>query len=428
MTAYWRLLKENPDFARLWLAQVVSLLGDWFNTIVLSALVAEYSGGSGRAVSFFLLARFVPPLLVGPFAGVLVDRFDRRKLLFLSDICRAGVVLLFLLARDPSWLWLIYVLTVLQFSLSAVFEPGRNAIMPSLLRRDDLVLANTLSSVTWSVMLAVGAIVGGVVALLFGTEVALVIDAATFVLSAVLIIQIKLHPEYTLENGQGETEPDDPGSEAGFVDGLRYLRRHPATLAALLVKTGQSLGNVDALMIIYATELFIMGTDKTTPLSIMYTAFGIGAVLGPILLNRFNDGSVRIMRRLIVIGFVWITLGWFVMGGAATLPLVSLALVLRAMGGSANWTYSSVIIQKSVADKFLGRMFSLDMAGFQLASALSILATGELVDAVGTGNVRYVVAIMGAVSIIPFVVWLLVLPRLERSESKPQTVPASAGD
>ena len=424
---YFRLLRHNPDFARLWLAQVVSLLGDWFNTIVLSALVAEYSGGSGRAVSLFLLARFIPPLLVGPFAGVLVDRFDRKKLLILSDVCRAVVVLLFLLARGPEWLWLIYVLTIVQFSLSAVFEPGRNAIMPSLLRRDDLVQANTLSSVTWSVMLAIGAIVGGIVALVFGTQIALVIDAATFILSALLVTQIRLHPEYALVEDSADSS-GNAQSETGFVDGLRYLRRHPATLAALLVKTGQSVGNVDALMVIYATELFIMGTDTTTPLSIMYAAFGIGAIIGPILLNRFNDGSVRIMRRLIVIGFVWIVLGWFVMGGAATLPLVLLALVLRAMGGSANWTYSSVIIQKSVADKYLGRMFSLDMAGFQLASALSILVTGELVDLVGAENVRHVVGLMGVVSIVPLIIWSLAVPRLESREAKSPIVTATAGD
>ena len=78
---YLRLLRQHPDFAHLWMAQVVSLLGDWFNTIVLSALVAEFSEGAaldkGLAVSLFLLARFIPSLVVGPFAGVLVDEADR---------------------------------------------------------------------------------------------------------------------------------------------------------------------------------------------------------------------------------------------------------------------------------------------------------------------------------------------------------------
>lgn len=430
MSAYIHLLRHHRDFARLWLAQVVSLLGDWFNTIVLSAKVAEFSEGAllekGLAVSLFLLARFLPPLFVGPFAGVLVDRFDRKRLLILSDLLRAAVVLLVLFALQPDRLWLIYVLTVIQWSISAVFEPGRGAIMPSLLPRDQLVVANTLSSVTWSVMLAVGAIVGGVVALALGTEAAIIIDALTFVVSAMLILPIRLHPEYALVNAD-VAGADDGKDQKGFIDGLRYARRHPPILAALLVKTGQSLGNVDALMIIYASTLFIMGDDSTTPLSIMYAAFGFGAVLGPLLLNRFNDGSVRTMRRLIIIGFAWITFAWFVMGGAATLPLVSLALVLRAMGGSANWTYSSVIIQKSVADSFLGRMFSLDMTGFQLASTISIVATGLLVDAVGAENARQVVSLLGMMSLVPLVLWSLIVPRVERFEA-PEPAPAAAGD
>lgn len=141
MAGYIQLLRKNPNFAWLWYAQVISLAGDWFNTIVLLALVAEYSGNSGLAVSGFLLARFAPPMLVSPFTGVLVDRFDRKRLLIMSDVARALIVLLYLvvLAQGASALWLLYVLTVLQFGFSGLFEPGRNAILPSLLPQHDLV-------------------------------------------------------------------------------------------------------------------------------------------------------------------------------------------------------------------------------------------------------------------------------------------------
>src|SRR5689334_3090348 len=100
----------------------------------MSALVSNYSGGSGLAVSAFLLSRFIPPMVIGPFAGVLADRFDRKRLLIFSDVSRAVVVLLLLFATSPDRLWLIYVLTIVQFALSSVFDPGRNAIMPSLLK------------------------------------------------------------------------------------------------------------------------------------------------------------------------------------------------------------------------------------------------------------------------------------------------------
>jgi len=422
MSNYVQLIRNNPDFGRLWLAQVISLFGDWFSLIVLSALVSSYSAGAaweGLAVSGFLLAHFVPPLVFSPWAGVLVDRFDRKRLLIISDVSRAVVVLLLLLANAPERLWLVYVLTVIQFAFSAVFEPGRSAILPSLVPPRDLVLANTLSSVTWSVMLAVGAITGGVVASLFGTAAALMVDAASFAVSALLISQIKPH-RYAEER----LEPPVAGSDRSFTEGLRYALRHPATGAALLVKLGLSLGSVDTVLIVYGTKLFIYGDHGTISMSILWGAFGIGAVLGPALTNRFNDGSVRIMRRLVIVGYISVVIGWFLFGSAPTLAVASLALVVRAMGGSVNWTYSSVIIQKSAPDAFLGRMFALDMAGFQLATAASILLTGHFIDLIGSENVRQVVIGFGFVSLAPLMAWMLVVAWLERRE----LTPAISGD
>ncbi|MXX50744.1 MAG: MFS transporter [Chloroflexi bacterium] len=171
---YIRLIRSNRDFARLWAAQLVSLLGDWFSTIVISALIVSYTEGTGYqgiAVSGFLIARMIPPLLMRPLAGVLADRFDRKGLLIISDLLRALVVLgLLFTTQSPDYLPLIYVFVVLQFLVSSIFEPARNAIMPSILYRHQLVIGNTLSSITWSAMLAVGAIAGGLVAQAFGTQ------------------------------------------------------------------------------------------------------------------------------------------------------------------------------------------------------------------------------------------------------------------
>src|SRR5690349_20767248 len=158
------------------MAQAVSLLGDWFSTIALLALVARYSNGSGVAVSALLVARFLPPLIVGPFAGVLVDRLNRRLIMIISDTSRTLVVLLFLLVTNANQLWLVYALTLIQFSFSAIFEPARSALIPSVVVPDDLVKANFLGSATWSVMLAAGAAIGGAVATLFGTSTALIVD------------------------------------------------------------------------------------------------------------------------------------------------------------------------------------------------------------------------------------------------------------
>lgn len=436
MLGYVRLLRHSPNFSRLWTAQAISLLGDWFSAIALSALVVAYSHGSGLAVGLLQLTRFMPPLLVGPFAGVLVDRLNRRQLLIISDSLRAVIVLMFLLVTTADRLWLIYVLTILQFCLSALFEPARSAIVPSLVPSDDLVKANLLSSVTWSVMLAAGAALGGLVASVFGTPTALCVDAASFALSALLISSIRLpQTKPTLTINSSSVIKDS--QQLGFIDGLRYLAKHPATAATLLIKMGGSFGSIDVLMTIYATQLFVLGDGGKGSLGVLYTAFGLGALVGPALLNRFNNGSVHKMRRLVVAGYACIAVGWFLFGGATTLALAGIAIIVKAMGSSVYWTYSSVIIQKVVPDKFLGRLFSLDLAGFQLSTVISISITSWLIDQVNIAarhnslyslsitswlsnpsavGVRNIVIGSGFVSLVPLILWMLALPWIERQD------------
>ena len=411
MVGYLQLLRRNPDYTRLWIAQAISLLGDWFSTIALSTIVVKYSGGSGIAVSGLLLARFIPPLIVGPFAGVLVDRFNRKWLMIISDILRTVIVLLFLLVNDPSHLWLVYVLTLIQFSLGAMFEPARSAIIPSVVQPDDLVKANLLGSVTWSVMLAAGAAIGGVVSSLFGTPIALMIDAASFAFSAAFVSSIKPKIINPASNHPSHTHME---TQLGFRDGLRYIAKRPTTAATLLIKLGGSVGTLDTFMVIYATQLFVIGEGGTGSLGVFYATFGLGAILGPILLNRFNNGSIKTMRRLVSAAYACIALGWFLFGGAPGLILAAAGILVKAMGSSIYWTYSSVILQKTVPDRFLGRLFALDLAGFQLATVISVVITGWAVEKVQVRDVQSLVIATGIASLIPLIGWTLAIPWIEK--------------
>ena len=407
---YVRLLQENREFAKLWASQVVSLIGDWFSLVALAALIAAYTRGTdyeGFAVSGYLLARLIPPVIVSFFGGVLIDRFNRKWIMAASDVGRGIVVLLLLFANDPSLLWLIYLLTILQFGLSAVFEPARNAIMPSLLRPEDLVLGNTLSSVTWSVMLAAGAILGGVVASAFGITVALIVDALTFFISGLIVMQI--NPTYAPK----AKHDDEVNEDRSFWEGIRYLRQRPQAQAAIIVKTINHIGSIDTIMILLATSMFVVGTDGTISLAVLWFAFGIGAILGPFVLNRFTDNSPSSLRRLIIIGFVTVTIGWLAVGFAPNLWLLALAVGVRAIGGSINWTYSSVLVQKCVDDEYLGRMFSLDMMGFQLFSGISVLVTGLVIDSVGTEFLQQIAIGTGILTIPSLLLWVWVVHRLD---------------
>jgi len=417
---YVKLISSNRDFAKLWAAQLVSLLGDWFSTIVISALIVSYTaetGYQGVAVSAFLIARLIPPLLMRPLAGVLADRFDRKRLLIASDILRALAVLgLLFTTQGPEYLPLVYVFIVIQFLVSSIFEPARNAIMPSILYRHQLVIGNTLSSVTWSAMLAIGAITGGIVAELLGIQAALLIDALTFVVSALLVITIVI-PETPRSNLGQELRKVKDKSQRTFVDGIRYLLKHPTAAAPLFVKMGLSITSSDTVLIIYGTQVFVLGDQGITSMAMLWAAFGIGAIVGPFITNHFSDGSVRALRRLISIGFILMALGWLLWGLAPSLEFLVFAVVVRAMGGSINWTYSSVIIQQVVPDEYLGRAFSLDFAGFELVQSIGIVVIGVLIDAAGIQGIQAIVLGAAMVSLAPLLIWARIVQWLEKQES-----------
>jgi predicted MFS family arabinose efflux permease len=198
------------------------------------------------------------------------------------------------------------------------------------------------------------------------------------------------------------------------LDGLRFLRRSPRVASTLLVKFGGSIGNVDAIMTIFATQIFILGADGQFSLGLMYSSYGIGAILGPLILNRVHRGDLVRMRDMITVGFVLALLGWIVLGWSASLPIVCLGLLIRAMGGSSNWTYSTVLIQKTTPDAYLGRVFSIDMMGFYLATVISTLIHGQLIDLLGAQQVRSV-ALMTA---LPAAAMLLVWYTVRRHEGR----------
>ncbi|MCY3864834.1 MAG: MFS transporter [Chloroflexi bacterium] len=417
---YVKLISSNRDFAKLWAAQLVSLLGDWFSTIVISALIVSYTEGTGYqgvAVSAFLIARLIPPLLMRPLAGVLADRFDRKRLLIASDILRSLAVLgLLFTTQGPEYLPLIYVFIVVQFLVSSIFEPARNAIMPSILYRHQLVIGNTLSSVTWSAMLAIGAITGGLVAELLGIQAALLIDSLTFVVSALLVVTIAIPETPRSELGQEIRQVKDK-SQRTFADGIRYLLKHPRAAAPLLVKMGLSITSSDTVLIIYGTQVFVLGDQGITSMAILWAAFGFGAIIGPLITNHFSDGSVRALRRLIIIGFILMALGWLLWGLAPSLEFLVFAVVVRAMGGSVNWTYSSVIIQQVVPDEYLGRAFSLDFAGFEMMQSIGIVVIGVLIDAAGNQSIQAIVFGAALVSLAPLLIWARIVQWLEKRES-----------
>lgn len=372
MQTYLALLRRHPRFRLLWLAQLISLLGDWFSTIAVVMLLNQYTQ-STLAVGGFFLARSLPSFLAGPLAGVVADRFNRRTIMITADLLRAGLVLGFLLVDRPERAGLIYALSAVQFTVSAFFEPARAALVPQVVTADDLLSANVLASVTWSAMLSLGAAVGGLVAAAVGAPAALWIDSGSFLISAALISRIVAAPP----------PAPAPAAAPGWADllgGLAYIRAHLNVGVTVVVKALGQFGSTDVLAAVYARRLFPLGAQGGGALGLMLAFMGVGTVLGPLLGDRLHDRTPRSLQRAIVAGFSISTLGWLVVGLAPSLPVVLLGWILRGMGGSLNWTYSDVLLQARVPNQVLGRVYALDLALFTLTASLGVWSNSALLD------------------------------------------------
>src|SRR5712692_7074793 len=186
VAAYWRLLRDNRNFRRLWLAQIVSELGDWFYIIAIYSLLLQITG-KAQSVGLALVLQVLPSTLVGPTAGVVNDRIRRVHVMIAADLARMVIVLGMMLVRSAEMVWLVYPLLFLETVMWGFFEPARSAVIPNVVGEDQVLTANTVSSVTWSVNFALGSGIGGLFAVLLGHDAIFVLNALSFLLSALLI-------------------------------------------------------------------------------------------------------------------------------------------------------------------------------------------------------------------------------------------------
>lgn len=402
MESYITLLRDNPNYRSLWLGAVISHLGDWFNLIASASLIATLTD-SGAAISYLFLSRFLPLFFFSPFAGVIADRFDRRRILILTDLLRALTVLGFLLVRDPQHVWVFYLLTVTQFALSAIFNPARTSIIANIVDEEDLVTANALDSFTWSTMLAIGSLLGGLAAAALGIAAAFIIDAFTFIVAAWIISHVAIPPK--LLDARAAVSQ---GGWLDFLDGLRYLRGQPYILVVSLVKGGGSLvwGAINVLEVNFAEQIFPLRGSGEATLGIIYAITGLGTGFGPLLLRRWLGDTPRRLLWAMTAGFWVLALGILGLSAAPTLPWFGLATLVRTIGSGSIWVFSAALLQMVVPDRFRGRVFAFEFAVLTFAQSLSIFWAGFAQDNL-QWSVRQVTAGMGVCGLVVGLLWLL---------------------
>src|SRR5580658_7256661 len=288
LASYARLLRGNRNFRRLWLAQIVSEIGDWFYTLSIYTLLLQLTGRAS-SVALALVLQVLPQTFIGPTAGVVNDRLRRKQVMIAADLVRFGVVLAMLLVRSRSMVWLVYPLLLAETLMAAFFEPARSAVIPNIAARGEVLIANTLSSATWSVNLLIGASVGGLVAAFFGRDAVFVLNALSFLVSAILIGGMRFAEPHA--ESAAPLRGRDLVDFSPVIEGIRYIRRHRTLFPAVFAKAGELMVGPSWVIftVMGAREFAVHRPGINTAggamlgMSILLGGRGIGAMAGPLV-------------------------------------------------------------------------------------------------------------------------------------------------
>ena len=412
LASYARLIGGNRNFRRVWLAQIVSEIGDWFYTLSIYTLLLQLTGHAG-SVALALVLQVLPQTLVGPTAGVVNDRLRRKHVMIAADLIRFVVVLAMLFVRSRSMVWLVYPLLVAETSMAAFFEPARSAVIPNLASAEEVLVANTLSSATWSVNLVIGASVGGVVAAFFGRDAVFILNALSFLASAALIAGMRF-PEPHAESAP-PLRARDLVDFSPVLEGIRYIRSHRTLLPAVFAKAGELMvGPSWVIFTVLGAREFAVhwrGIDSARGamlgMSILLGGRGLGALVGPIAGARWAHRSDHRLRLGILFGYLTIAAGYGLLGVSRSVWAAASCAMLAHMGGSTVWVFSTTLLQLHTEDRFRGRVFAADLGMSSLSFAITAYLTGLLLDS-GI-SVRTVASGTGLVMLLPAAVFALAL-------------------
>lgn len=406
IASYLRLLRANRNFRLLFIAQVISELGDWFYTLAVYSLLLELTHSKAQSVGLAVVLQLLPGTFVSPTAGAINDRISRKAIMIAADLARFFIVLGMLFVRTPGMVWLAYPLLFLETVAVTFFEPAHSAVIPNMVAPHDVLTANALASIAWSFCLAAGASIGGVVAALLGRDTVFVLNALSFLASAWLIGRLRFQEPHAA--GHAPLRAAELFDFHPMLEGLRYIRRDRRLFATVFVKLGGGLLGANLVLLpILGQRVFPVGRDSARGallgMSLLMGARGVGALAGPLIGGRWAANRESRLRSGILLGFLLAAAGYVWLGLAGSLAVACLSVAIAHGGTSTNWVFSTTLLQLYTGDRFRGRVFAADYGLCMLGMAASSYLAGVAID-LGAPP-RTFAMVLGLVMLLPSLVW-----------------------
>jgi len=405
---YIELLRRNSPFRRLFAANEISFIGDWFTVIALFILAGEATDNSPLAIAGVLAARSFSLALVNPFTGMLADRYSRKGLMLSANVASFVVLVAVLFFGLLESLTSVYVVAVVMVAARAVFDPAEYAYLPNICDEQELLTANALASGGWSVALGLGSAIGGLTISLYGIETALWIDTVTFAVAALGIM--------TLPQGGPDTSERKPATPAlvlgEMVAGWKHILDSPPIRRVVFAKGLWASGGGAQVFLIILIGMEAGFGDVAAGIGILFMARGFGSGFGPVAGRPLMENP---KLRPYLIGLAVGVCGLFYIGVAA-IEWTGLVLVLVFLAHAAsglNWVLSTTFLQERTADEWRGRVAGTDHFGITVMMGISAVAGGLIMENDLLG-LRELIALTGLVQIVLGLAWIALASSHER--------------
>ena len=379
-------LRRRP-FAFLWAGALVSDLGDWMLLIGLPVFVFQLTG-SALTTSTVFVAELVPALIVGQLGGVLVDRWDRRRILIAASLLQAVLLLPLLAVDSADRLWIVYLVAAAQSGLARICSPATAALIPALVPRDELASANAMNAVGSSIARLVGSPLGGLAVQLLGLGGIVAVDAATFVVSALFVAAIRV-PAAAGEAADDRSRPERPRSErphlvADWLDGLRTIVRTPRLGPAIAIGAASQVAQGMFVVLFVVFVLDVLRADGAA-VGLIRGVQAIGGIVAGIGIGMLH-GRVS-NRALVGVGFIAFGLislvTWNLSAVTDAVAVYVMLFVIVGIPAVATSVGLQSMIQAITPPTHLGRVFAAFETGAGALQAVGVIVAGALADRLG---------------------------------------------
>lgn len=400
---------RNRQFLFLWLAQLISSFGDWLAILALFSLVTFRWHGSAYAVSGIFLSFAGPFALLGPLAGVFVDRWHLKRTMIASDLIRAALVLGLVWATE---LWQVFTLMALLSAVSTFFLPAQSATIPLLVRREGLLVANALNAQTVHLTKIVGPAVAGLLVAWAGEQACFGLDALTFLISAALLARITTQRPAVERAG---------GIAAVLTDlrqGLDFLWNHAALRFVVLAMVAAifAIGAFDALIAVYVRDIL---AAESRVFGLLVAIIGVGTIVGSAVIGKYGQHWSRV--GMVILGILGLALGVAWLAATARVDASLSASLWMGLAVGMVLVPAQTLTQEETPHEILGRVSSTALSLITISQLAAVAVAGRIAAWIGIRNLYYATA--AALALIAVVGYLFARSRrlLRRAAAHPES-------